>query len=72
MTIKKNKVSTILILSLILTLSIGFLNGCGEKGTETDSVEKTSIKEINGQKVKVTENDDGSAKVDMIEGEEGK
>ena len=71
MTIKRTKITTILILSLILTLSIGFLSGCGEKGTKTGSEEKTSIKEVDGQKVKVTENGDGSAKVEMIDGEDG-
>lgn len=72
MTIKKTKTTGILILSLFLTLSIGFLSGCGEKNTKSGSEEKTSIKEVDGQKVKVTENGDGSATVEIIGDEDEK
>ncbi|MEB8383851.1 MULTISPECIES: hypothetical protein [Enterococcus] len=63
MTSKKTRISTVLLLSFILT--IGFMTGCGKK--EADTAPKTSIKEVNGEKVKVTENGDGAVEVQKIE-----
>lgn len=40
-----------------------FLAGCGKK--EADEQTKTTVKEIDGKKVKVTEQGNGTAKIEM-------
>lgn len=58
---KKLKLITITFASLFISTSL--LVGCGKK--EAEEKANTTVKEIDGKKVKVTEQGDGTAKIEM-------
>ncbi|MGX7387752.1 hypothetical protein ACWOF5_05870 [Carnobacterium divergens] len=60
---KSKKLKLIVVALASLFVSTSFLAGYGKK--EADEQTKTTVKEIDGKKVKVTEQGNGTAKIEM-------